>query len=139
MLPLTAWLTSGWVRTYLGEPDSAIKHLGHAMRLSPLDPLMFGMHVGMAFAHFFAGRYDESASWAERALREQPNWVPAWRNSAASHALAGRLEKAQHAMARMRQLAPEIRLSNLKGLMPLRRSEDLARFAEGLRKAGLPE
>ena len=26
-------------------------------------------------------------------------------------------------MARMRQLAPEIRLFNLKGLMPLRRSE----------------
>ena len=99
-----AWLTSGWLRTYLGEPETAIEHLAHAMRLSPLDPLMFGMHTGMAFAHFFAGRYDESASWAERALREQPNWVPAWRNAAASHALAGRLEKATchdaHAPAR---------------------------------------
>jgi len=135
----TAWLTSGWVRTYLGEPDAAIKHLIHAMRLSPLDPLMFGMHTGMAFAHFFAGRYDEAASWAERALRVQPNWVPAWRNAAASHALAGRPENARHAIERMRQLAPEIRLSNLKGLMPLRRPEDLARFAEGLRKAGLPK
>ena len=40
-----AWLTSGWLRAYLGEPDLSIKHLGHAMRLSPLDPLMFGMHA----------------------------------------------------------------------------------------------
>ena len=134
-----AWLTSGWVRVYLGEPDVAVSHLMHASRLSPLDPLMFGMHAGMAFAHFFAGRYDEAAAWAEKALREQPTWVPALRTAAASHALAGRQGNAQHAMARMRQLAPEIRLSNLKGLMPLRRPEDLARFAEGLRKAGLPE
>jgi tetratricopeptide (TPR) repeat protein len=133
-----AWLTSGWLRTYLGEPETAIEHLARAMRLSPLDPLMFGMHTGMAFAHFFAGRYDAAASWSERALRVQPNWVPAWRNAAASYALAGRLENAQHAMARMRQLAPEIRLSNLKGLMPPHRPEDLARFEEGLRKAGLP-
>jgi TolB-like protein/Flp pilus assembly protein TadD len=135
----TAWLTSGWVRAFLGQPDAAIEHLMHAMRLSPLDPLMFGMHNGMAFAHLLAGRYDESASWAERALRVQPNWVPAWRNAAASHALAGRLDNARQAMARMRLLAPETRLSNLDGLMPLRRPEDLARFAEGLRKAGLPE
>ena len=135
----TAWLTCGWARAFLGEPDAAIKNLKHAMRLSPLDPLMFGMHNGMAFAHFLAGRYDEAASWAERALRVQPNWVAAWRNAAASHALAGRLGNARHAMARIRLLAPELRLSNLNDLMPLRRPEDLARFAEGLQKAGLPE
>jgi hypothetical protein len=109
------------------------------MRLSPLDPLMFGMHSGMAFAHFFAGRYGKAATWAEKALRDQPNWVPALRTAAASYALAEQPEKAQRAMAHMRQSAPEIRLSNLKDLMPLRRSDDLNRLVEGLRNAGLPE
>jgi tetratricopeptide (TPR) repeat protein len=135
----TAWLTNGWVKVYLGEPEAAIEHLMHAMRLSPLDPLMFGMHSGMAFAHFFAGRYGEAATWAEKALRDQPNWVPALRTAAASYALAQQPEKAQRAMARMRQFAPEIRLSNLQDLMPLRRSDDLNRLVEGLRNAGLPE
>ena len=134
-----AWLTNGWVKVYLGEPDAAIEHLVHAMRLSPLDPLMFGMRSGMAFAHFFAGRYGEAATWAEKALRDQPNWVPALRTAAASYALAEQPEKAQRAMARMCQSAPEIRLSNLKDLMPLRRSDDLNRLVEGLRNAGLPE
>jgi TolB-like protein len=134
-----AWLTSGWLRTYLGEPDLSIKHLGHAIRLSPLDPLMFGMYAGMAFAHFFAGRYDEAASWAEKALREQPSWIPALRTAAASYALSGREQEAQQTMARLRRLAPDIRVSRLKDLMPLRRPEDLKRFTEGLRKAGLPE
>jgi tetratricopeptide (TPR) repeat protein len=33
-----AWVASGWLRNLLGEPDKAIEHLAHAMRLSPLDP-----------------------------------------------------------------------------------------------------
>ncbi len=134
-----AWLTSGWIRAYLGEPDLSIKRLGHAMRLSPLDPLMFGMHAGLAFAHFFAGRYDEAASWAEKALREQPSWIPALRTAAASYALGGHKQEARQTMALLRQLAPDIRVSRLKDLMPLRRPDDLNRFTEGLRKAGLPE
>jgi hypothetical protein len=33
----------------------------------------------------------------------------------------------------------ELRVSNLKNVTPLRRAEDLARYGEGLRIAGLPE
>ena len=42
-------------------------------------------------------------------------------------------------MTRLRELYPLLRVSKLKKLFPLRRSEDIARWAEGLRKAGLPE
>jgi hypothetical protein len=42
-------------------------------------------------------------------------------------------------MRRLRELDPALRLSNLKDLLPYHRPEDLATFAEGLRKAGLPE
>ena len=42
-------------------------------------------------------------------------------------------------MARLRQLMPELRLSNLKDLFPIRRTQDFDRWADGLRKAGLPE
>ncbi|TMJ44918.1 MAG: adenylate/guanylate cyclase domain-containing protein, partial [Alphaproteobacteria bacterium] len=59
-----AWLYSGWARIWLGRPDAAIEHLAHAMRLSPLDPLIADVQAATAHAHFFAGRYDEAASWA---------------------------------------------------------------------------
>jgi TolB-like protein len=85
----TAWLTSGWVSVYLGEPELAIEHLEHAMRLSPLDPLIFGMYSGIAFAHFFAARYREAALWAEKALREQPDWIPALRTAAGGGGVVG--------------------------------------------------
>ena len=135
----TAWHFSGWVRLYLGNLEVAIDHLTHAMRLSPLDPYLFAMQTGTATAHFVAGRYDEALSWAEKAIRLQSNFLGTIRIFAASSALAGRIEDAQKAMARVRQIAPALRISNLQNAVPFRRPEHLARYAEGLRKAGLPE
>src|SRR6202521_5103925 len=50
-----AWLFSGWMRTYRGELDVAIEHHARAMRLIPLDPSLFQMQAGTAFAHLLAG------------------------------------------------------------------------------------
>jgi len=85
----TAWYLSGWLRAYSGEPDVAIEHLARAMRLSPLDPTLYHMQAGTAFAHFLAGRFDAASSWAEKAFRDQPSYLPAAAVNAASHALAG--------------------------------------------------
>ena len=133
------WHLSGWARIYLGEPDAAIEHMARAMRLNPLDPLIFGMQNGTAAAHFLAGRYDEASSWSEKALRQHSNYLPAMRMLAASHALAGRLAEAREAMARIRQIAPELRVSNVSEVVPFRGPQDFARYMDGLRKAGLPE
>jgi adenylate cyclase len=134
-----AWNLSGWVRAYRGELDLAIEHHARAMRLSPLDPILYNMHVGTAFAHFLAGRYEEATKWANRALSEQPNYPAANRILAASNALAGHLNEAHEAMAHLRELDPSLRVSNLTDVLPLRRPEDVAKFAEALRKAGLPD
>jgi tetratricopeptide (TPR) repeat protein len=134
-----AWMASGWTRIWLGEPETAIEHLAQAMRLSPLDPQMFSMQSGTAYAHFFAGRYDEAASWAQRASSPQTNYLSAMRIAAASNALAGRLAEARRIMSRIREHDPTSRVSHVKNRLPLRRPEDLAKFEEGLRLAGLPE
>jgi TolB-like protein len=134
-----AWHSSGWLRCFLGEPEVAVKHLEHGMRLSPLDPFVFRANAGLACAHILAGRYEEGALWAERAIQRRPNLLVAVRESAVSNALAGRLEKAQRAMTQLRQADSELRISNFTDWLPLRRSEDVARYEDGLRKAGLPE
>jgi adenylate cyclase len=134
-----AWLFSGWLRANLGDPELALDHLARAMRMSPFDPLMFGIQNGFSMAHFIAGRYIEAASWAERSLRERPDYLPSMRFLAAANALMGRLDVATKAMARIRQLDPALTVSSLASVVPLRRPEDLAHLADGLRKAGLPE
>jgi hypothetical protein len=50
-----------------------------------------------------------------------------------------RLDQAHKAMVRLRAIDPTLRVSDLRQMVPFRRPEDLARFEEGLRKAGLPE
>jgi TolB-like protein/Tfp pilus assembly protein PilF len=134
-----AWLFSGLVKIWLGEPEVALERIARAMRLSPHDPHIGNMQGATAWAHFFAGRYAEALSWAETAVREQPNLMFASCVAAASGALGGRLAEAQRATARVRQLDPALRVSNLKDFFPTRRAEDLARWEEGMRKAGLPE
>jgi TolB-like protein len=135
-----AWSASGWVRIYLGEPAAAIGRFERAMRLSPLDPLAYVACGGVGWAHLFAGHYDEAASWARKASQEQPNWATALRVAAIAYALSDRIVEAREAMARMLEIDPGLRLGNLaRATPPFRRPEDLARWTEGLRKAGLPE
>jgi tetratricopeptide (TPR) repeat protein len=134
-----AWLFSGWVRLWLGEPDEVIDRVARAMRLNPSDPHSQTVYHAMAIAHFFAGRYSEAASWAERAMQEKPNFVRPFCVAAASYAHAGQTENARAAMARVRQIDPDLRLSDARELFPMKRPEDCSKWENGLRLAGLPE
>jgi tetratricopeptide (TPR) repeat protein len=135
-----AWGLSGYMNVCLGDHETAIKHSARAMRLSPLDPRLWQWAFNTALGHFFADRYDQATSWAQSALRDQPNHAGLIRVIAGSHALTGRVEEAQKAIASLRKLDPTIFVSNLKDVMaPLRRPQDRAKFEESLRKAGLPE
>jgi TolB-like protein len=134
----SAWYCSGWVRIQLGDPEAAIAHFSQATRLSPLDQLM-SMPTGTAYAHFYAGRDNEAALWADRALHEKPNWLTSLRIGAASNALAGRRDRARKIMARLRELDPAFRIPDIRDLAPSPRPEDIAKFEDGLRKAGLPD
>jgi TolB-like protein len=134
-----AWFLGGYLRVWTGEHDSAIEHFARAMRLSPLDPESYRMQAGMAMAHMFAGRLDAAASWAEKASKDLPSFLLVAAIVAASHALTGETEEARRAMGHLRQLDPALRISNLREWLPIQRAQDLAIFADGLRKAGLPE
>ena len=131
---------SGWVKIWLGEPELAIERFARAVRLNPLDPRVSGMRSGTAHGYFSLGRYQEAASWAAMASRDNPDFQPALRIEAASSAMAGRLEQAHQALGRLRRFNPSLRVSNLKdALGPYRRAEDISQYQEALRRAGLPE
>jgi tetratricopeptide (TPR) repeat protein len=134
-----AWFLGGFLRVWLGESDGAIERFGRAMRLSPRDPETYRMRAGMAAAHLFARRFDEASACAEEASRDLSDFLLVAAVAAASHALAGRIEEGSKAMEHLRRLDPSLRISNLRDWLPIRRAEDFATFADGLRRAGLPE
>jgi TolB-like protein/Tfp pilus assembly protein PilF len=136
----SGWSYSGHVKVWLGEPDRAVECFEHAMRLSPVDPLTWWMQEGMAKAHFFAGRNDEALSWARMALRGLPVNHSGLRIAAARCALAGRDAEAKRLVARLLEIDPVLRISNLQNVLgPYRQPEHLVKYVQALRKAGLPE
>jgi tetratricopeptide (TPR) repeat protein len=97
------------------------------------------MKAGAAHCLFYQGRYDEAASLAALVLQDAPNAQPPLRIKAASSAMAGRTEEAHEAVNRLLQLYPSLRVSNLKDVLGPYRAEDVARYEEAMRRAGLPE
>jgi tetratricopeptide (TPR) repeat protein len=134
-----AWLFSGWTKVWQGDPEHALDCIARAAALSPQDPQFFNMRTATAWAHLLAGRYGEAQKAAQAALGEQPDYVNALYALAASSALAGQTALARDAMARLRQFDPGARIGLLLQRYPLRRPEDLAKVADGLRRAGMPE
>jgi TolB-like protein/Flp pilus assembly protein TadD len=135
----SAWFLGGYARMWDGDLDGALGRFAQAMRLSPLDPEMYRMKAGIATAHMFAGRYDVACSWAEEAYLQMPSFLMALAVIAASHALAGRSDRAQQAVRRLRELDPNLRVSNLMDYLVIRLPEHQETFKRGLRQAGLEE
>ncbi len=135
----TAWQRSGWVRGYAGDSEGAIESLNKAIRLNPLDPRVFLTQSAMAFAHFIAGRDDEAAEWAAKAMRLKPNWHPALRMALASDGMRGRLDEAERVLRIYLRSDPDLSIAKICGFYPLRRDVDRQRLILGLRKAGVPD
>ena len=134
------WFESAFAKLFLGDPDGVIADIERATRLSPVDPFLYSFHMCTSAAHFFAGRYDEAVTWAERALSEHPGHSPSHRYLAAGLAMGGRLDEARRVMADLVRLAPRLRLSNKDDWMaPYRRPEYAVQLLEALRLAGMPD
>jgi adenylate cyclase len=133
-----AWNRSGWVNAYLDRPEVAIEHFDRALRLSPFDPMNFNCYFGIRNAHFAAGRYEESLTWCRKGMIERPELLWPLRSMAAALALLGRTSEALEAVRQLRESYPDVTISKIIAITP-HRGDYLARYAEGLRKAGLPE
>ena len=133
-----ARIWAGWAQLYLGNHDAAIEQFSAAIGLSPIDPHLFVPQTGMAFAHFFAGRYEEGLSRATSAIQRQPNFPGAQRILMSSLAMAGRIAEARRACDAVLQTDPALRISGIKRA-PFRRLEDVEKLGQAWRIAGVPE
>jgi serine/threonine protein kinase/tetratricopeptide (TPR) repeat protein len=129
---------SSIIRAYCGEYDTAIEHARMGIRLSPYDPLIYLPYVGLALAHFFAGRFADAASAAVRASAANPRFsVPRYLH-AASLVRLGQNQEAQSVAEVVLELQPGFTISGLvSGNITTR--ERMSMLAAALREAGLPE
>ena len=135
-----AYFYVGNLLAMAGRVEEAIASLEKGMRLSPRDPLLFGLLSGMAVAHFATERYEDAVDWAKRSLKQRNDWIDAWLTLAASYAHLGRMDEARAAVEELLQNHPEFSLSTAKLLVAAAGAPELnERWLDGLRRAGLKE
>jgi TolB-like protein/Tfp pilus assembly protein PilF len=119
-----------------GRSDEAIRHFEQALRMSPRDPFNSFFYVGIAAAHYLAGRYAEAIKWAKQAVQLRPGYIGAHRILCASLAQAGQAEEARTVLQTLRQMHPEISLAWIRQSVPYT-AGPMEKFLDGMRKAGL--
>ena len=119
-----------------GEHGLAIQRYGQVLRLNPSWLPNYDTFVGLSTICFFAGRFDESIEWADRALAEQPNSVPLSALKVAAMSAAKRpadeIKKASRAIPALpaegiRRRLKGFRRSDVDSLLAAWRSIDLVR------------
>ena len=93
----------GWTEALAGRGLEGRRDVDLAMRLSPLDPLYYGMLGTRAFTHMTMSEDNEAASWAERAARAPGAHVLIAMIAVAAHALNGDETKAKSWAANVRE------------------------------------
>ncbi len=127
----------GAANAYAGNPDEAVRCVDSAKRLSPQDIFLDKFELYYSLAHFQAGRYQEAAQAAERAIQIKSEHANTHMIAAASYAHAGDQSRAEAALAKFKALVPNTNATNVQRAIAYRDPADRARIADGLRKAGL--
>ncbi len=86
-----------------------------------------------------AERSQETSEWAEKSLLERPDLPWAYRVLAVAQEYLGNNSRARGVLEKMRQQDPGISVSRVMATMPFAPGEVCSRFADGLRRLGLPE
>lgn len=132
-------LVLGQALAYAGRYDEALPYLDSALRLSPRDPMLFGVYQVRSIALFGLGRYEELIASVQRVARQLPEWVQSHTMIAAGFAALGNVEQASHAIDEACKLDPKLTVQRVMRRHPFRIEDDALRLARYLRVAGLPE
>jgi TolB-like protein/Tfp pilus assembly protein PilF len=129
----------GAALVFSGKAADAFPHLEAAIRLSPYDPNMGSFLVRIADAKYFVSAYDAAVTSALRALG-QPNFQ--WSRYAVLIAALGQLghvPEAQRYFREVVRLRPDFSISFVRHTHLFGDQNYMARYCQGLRKAGIPE
>ncbi len=126
----------GLALAFDGRSDEAIQKIDEAMRMSPHDPQNSMFNVGLAVAHYLAGRYAESVDFGRKSLQQRDGLIAGHRIYIASLAQAGQIDEARASLRRLKEVQPNLSIEWIEKYVPYT-SATIGKFVEGMRKAGL--
>jgi tetratricopeptide (TPR) repeat protein len=130
---------SSIVRAWMGDDATAVDQAERAIRLSPLDPLLYLPYIGLAYTHFAAGRFAEAADAAGRAAQSNPKFTMPYVLQAAALANLGHFEQARVVADRVRELEPSLTVSTAIRSARFANPDKKSELGDALLRAGMPE
>lgn len=130
--------TLGFVHSQAGDPETAIAATDQSRRLSPYDPLLFGMLGSRAMALIRLGRFDEAAVAGVNAASRPNAHAHIAAIAAIALSFAGRLDEARNTLAGIRTTLPGYGMRHFLNAMQLG-PDDQALFREAARRIGMDD
>jgi tetratricopeptide (TPR) repeat protein len=124
---------------HAGRPSEAVVSHDEALRLCPLDPMMWSYLASKAIALVMLGKYEEAITLS-RSSQRQPNSA-IFSHLAEISALGhlGRRDEVRDAIKRAREKKPNVSIAYVDEALPITDPRCREIFLGGLRKAGVPE
>src|SRR5271166_4893309 len=125
-------------RCVCGVYDKAIEHAEKALRLSPMEPLVYHAAAALGLACLLTGRNEEAVTHARKAIEGNRNFAFPYCVLALGCARLGQREEASQEVRRLIGMAPSFRIGTLRKI----RFAEAARLQSDLvllRAARLPE
>ena len=132
------WLYLGTVNAFMGEGKEAVDATRRAMELSPLDPQRYYFESLGATAELAAQQYENAERLARSSLVLHRMHSSTWRALTISLVAQDRMDEAREALARVRQLEPQLTVERYLARIPNAALEIGRRWACCLAMAGLP-
>ncbi len=124
---------------HAGRPGEAIASHDEAIRLSPLDPMMWAYLASKAIALVMLGEFENAVALSRRSQREPNAAIFAHLAEISALGHLERNDQAREAIERARERKSDVSIAYVNEALPIsdRRCREL--FHQGLHKAGLPE
>lgn len=104
--------TLAFIQSQTGDPRAAIVSADQSRRLSPFDPLLFGMLGARAMALARLGQFEEAAAWGVKAAARPNAHAHILAIAAYCLSLAARKEEALGYLARIHAMLPRYRVDD---------------------------
>ncbi len=132
-----AWAFSSLALSYLGRHEDALIRARQASRMSPSDPHSFFFDNALTIPHLLLGDYEKAVEYGRRAVELNPGFSSSYKVYLSALGHLGLAKEAVNVRARLLALEPDLTVDGAVARSPFTLPEDLARYAGGLRRAGM--
>jgi adenylate cyclase len=122
-----------------GRPSEAIASHDEALRLCPLDPMMWAYLASKAIALVMLGEFEEAIALSRRSQRQANSAIFSHLAEISALGQLGRSDEARDAIKRAREKKPDVSIAYVDEALPITDPRCREIFHGGLRRAGLPE